>query len=77
MAVDQICTRIMGFDEARIPLIQKARERKHFPLIRFRGADIEVCSNQDRWTGILHGNDPGLGFLPPKGWQGHIERHGL
>jgi glycosyltransferase involved in cell wall biosynthesis len=53
-----------------VSLSFQRRERKHFPLIRFCGADIEVCSNQDRWTGILHGNDPGLGFLPPQGVAG-------
>jgi len=73
VAVDMVCTRIMGFDIEKIPLIWRALEKKDLPLGHYKIEDIKISSNFDRWENIFESNDPGLAFTPSKGWLGHIE----
>ena len=73
VAVDMVCTRLMGFDFRRIPKIRRAAERDWLPLGQFTPADLRIVSNLDRWCHIFHSDDPGLAVTPSAGWQGYIE----
>lgn len=73
VALDMVCARLMGFDWTKIPLIRKAAEREWLPLGRFTLADLTVQSNSERWRALLCSQDPGLAFVAPAGWRGHIE----
>jgi uncharacterized protein (DUF362 family) len=73
VAVDMVCTRLMGFNSHCIPSIRRAKERDWLPLTQSNPEDIQVASNLERWQEILQSEDAGLGFIPSSGWQGHIE----
>lgn len=76
VAVDMLCTRIMGFDIRRIPNIMRAAGRDWLPLGPFGVEDLLISSNLERWKQIFTGNDPGLRYTPSKGWYGHVELNG-
>lgn len=73
VAVDVVCTRVMGFDYRRIPQIRRALERVWLPLGNFVASPIAVKSNVARWEQILQSDDVGLNFTPTRGWRGQIE----
>jgi uncharacterized protein (DUF362 family) len=73
VAVDIVCTRLMGFDYQKIPKVQRAAERDWLPLGHYRPNDLIIESNTLRWREIFRSRDPGLGFTPSVGWRGHIE----
>lgn len=73
MAVDIVCTRMMGFDFRKVPLVLQASKREWLPLGLYTPKDISVLSNVPRWEHILSSTDCGLHFTPSHGWQGHIE----
>ena len=53
VAVDQLCTRIMGFDYKKIPMIRGAMQRECLPLGEFKPDDLMVVSNESRWSKII------------------------
>lgn len=73
VAVDQICTRLIGFDYRKIPQLKRAAERDWLPLGPYKLEDVQVVSNVPRWRNIVRSQDRGLEFTPPRGWRGHIE----
>jgi len=76
VAVDTVCTAIMGFDPSRLPMIARAWESGHMPLVDFSQDKVEVVSNSEQWAGSLEDllRAPHLGFRAHFGWVGHIER---
>ncbi|MBK5291190.1 MAG: DUF362 domain-containing protein [Acidobacteriia bacterium] len=75
VAVDLAMARVMGFRHQAIATLRHALNREHeYPLVNFEACDLQTISNQRRWNG-LHPDRSGahLGFVPNKGWQGHIE----
>jgi len=73
VAVDMLCTRLMGFDFRRIPKIRRAAERPWMPLGQFAPEELRIVSNLARWRDIFQSDDPGLEFTPSAGWRGYIE----
>jgi hypothetical protein len=73
VAVDMVCTRLMGFDFRRIPKLSRAAERTWLPLGQFTPADLQITSNLARWRDIFRFDDLGLHFTPSAGWKSHIE----
>jgi uncharacterized protein (DUF362 family) len=75
VAVDCVCAKIMGFDYKKIPMIYRAYNIKHFPLVDFEYKGIEVISNEERFHGVLSQlNDEDMfTFKPHFGWKKHIE----
>jgi len=73
VAVDMVCARLMGFDYRRIPLLRRAAERDWLPLGRFSPEDLVIASNLPRWRDMFQSDDPGLAFIPSRGWTGQIE----
>jgi hypothetical protein len=69
--VDSVCARLMGFDPDKIPLIHHALESA---WLTGSGKEIEIVSNEPRWTRTLSWDRAGsLSFQPSLGWVGHIE----
>ncbi len=71
VAVDQVCSRIMGFDPSKVPTLKYAAGSGKYPLI---GADetIEIASENCQYLGDVH-RVFNCAFKPSNGWQGHIE----
>jgi uncharacterized protein (DUF362 family) len=75
VAVDAVCARLMGFDYRKLPIIAKAFEPHHFPLIEAGIESIFPVSNNPAWnipllewqsSDVFH-------FQPHFGWKNLIE----
>jgi len=74
VAVDMVCTRLMGFDWDTIPLISRAFAAHPFPLVDFGGHEVATLSNDARLnSNDVKSMDKSLCFEPHFGWKGHIE----
>ena len=75
VAVDTVCTLLMGFDDAKVPLLGGAWKGQGFPLACFPREAVSCTSNYPQWNGSLDGlkSAPHLRFRPHFGWEGHIE----
>lgn len=74
VAVDLTCTRLMGFDWRKIPLLREAIGPHRYRLIDAGPSQIRCLSNRagfDRMLSQLNGQV--LAFVPHFGWRGHIE----
>lgn len=75
LAVDMVCTKLIGFDYRKIPMLYRAFDNVAYPLAKFTPNEIYVLSNEK----VLEGNfteirtKPFLKFDPHFGWKGHIE----
>ena len=76
VAVDTVCTLIMGFDYRRIGIVASAWNIKDYALAPFPSREVRCSSNLPEWNGSLEdiGQAPHLAFRPHFGWKGHIER---
>lgn len=76
VAVDMVCTLLMGFDDSKVPLLAGAWKAIGFPLACFPRDAVSCASNYSRWNGSATdlASAPHLGFKPHFGWQGQIER---
>lgn len=76
VAVDTTCAILMGFDDAKMPVLERAWRAHGLPLTDFTQADVECRSTRDAWHGTLASmrQAPHLAFRPHFGWRGHIER---
>ena len=75
IAVDIVATRLMGFDYRKITKFRKILEDGKFMNSIFQITDpnaIELLTNVVEWNCIMKNIDNSLGFIPPKGWFGHI-----
>jgi hypothetical protein len=79
-AVDWVAARLMGFDPARLKIIDQAFAERHLPIAAFSAAAIELCSNGPLPAigGQAAGKageaiDVGPAFRPHFGWSGAIE----
>lgn len=73
IAVDVVCSHIMGFDPDRIKLLSESH-RAPFALGTADPERIEVVSNRPRWTRWLEPDFDHLAFEPSAGWKGYVER---
>lgn len=75
VAVDCVCSKLMGFDYRKIPMLYKAFSIGNFPLVDFQYEDIESISNDEKFHGPLVELDHKdmFSFRPPFGWEGHVE----
>ncbi len=64
VAIDKICSDIMGFDYMKIPLIREGFKNRTWNLVNFPPNEIE--------QNLKH--LPNFHFHPSKGWYGHIEK---
>lgn len=74
-AVDAAGTYVMGFDCAKVQLVERAFDAHRLSLASGSAADVVVQSNEPAWSGRL-GGLPGaltLRFTPHFAWRGHVE----
>jgi uncharacterized protein (DUF362 family) len=75
VAVDAACARLMGFDQAKLMLIQRAFEQHRYPLTTADPAALRLVSNVGAWDCRVNELSPDslLWFKPHFGWTGHVE----
>lgn len=71
-AIDAALCHYMGFDPAKLPLLARRHQFAGAGWGRFELTGLEVELDGQR-TRLLD-SPINLGFLPPPGWRGHIER---
>ena len=76
VAVDTVCTTLMGFDYRKIPVVAKAWQIQDLPLVEFEPTHLRCVSNVPEWNGTLMDLEQSshFGFEAHFGWQGYIER---
>ncbi len=72
VAVDLVCTALMGFDATTIPTVSRAHETPYF-LGTNRADEIELRANAPRFTTWDALRGAHFAFIPAKGWEGHVE----
>jgi len=75
VAVDLVCSRIMGFDYRRMPMFGHAMNAKTYKLFEGSAGDIEIMSERCKRFEDVYGAF-NCGFVPAKGWKGYIEYAG-
>lgn len=73
VAVDVVCSHVMGFDPERIRLLAQSH-RACRPLGTADPDAILVRSNLERWTRWREPDFAHLAFEPSSGWKGYVER---
>ncbi len=74
VAVDMVCTKIIGFDYQKIPMLSKSFDAKSYILADFKPNDIVVSTNIPAIKGKIFKNTSflNLKFKPHIGWSGHV-----
>ena len=74
-AVDTVCTRLLGFDPDRLPLVRRAWDAHRWPLGRGGEREVRPTSDVPEWNRPLAEwrRDDTLRFAPHFGWVGAIE----
>ncbi|MFQ5701222.1 MAG: DUF362 domain-containing protein [Acidobacteriota bacterium] len=72
-AIDIVCSRLMGFDPHKIPLLANTLGNERPPSVPGLDA-IQVVSSETRWQRPFDlARAESLKFRPPVGWEGAIE----
>jgi uncharacterized protein (DUF362 family) len=75
VAVDLACAHLMGFDYAKMPLIDRSFVAHPLPLISVSPCEITACRSADRSSrNVLMASDAVFWFKPHFGWKGRIEQ---
>jgi uncharacterized protein (DUF362 family) len=75
VACDYVSASIMGVDPDKVPSIHQCFKLDNYKLIDCKPEEIVVGSNYSYYENILRLEwKDSLKFIPPKYWQGHIER---
>jgi uncharacterized protein (DUF362 family) len=74
VAVDLVCSRLMGFNYQQIPLLRQVFFAESLPLAKFEYDDV-LCSSTDASYDcpLVKFNGEDWNFKPHFGWLGHIE----
>ncbi|WP_174591513.1 DUF362 domain-containing protein [Methanocella conradii] len=72
VAVDLVCSSIMGFDYRKMPVFRHVMRSKKYPLFEGAPEDIEIVSDKCSRLEDVYGSY-NCSFLPPDGWAGHVE----
>ncbi len=75
VAVDAVCTRLIGFDYEKLLLIRRAFEDHRYPLTTATHSSIRTSSNLAGWNRPMSewSTDSTFNFRPHFGWVGKIE----
>ena len=73
VAVDCTAATVMGFDWAKLRMLQGCFELQQASFVNFNAGDMEVVSNHAAWQGKLSGMTDVFDFKPHFGWVGAIE----
>lgn len=76
VAVDTVCTALMGFDHRRIRMLEHAWRVERLPLAAFTSDEVLCRSNRPQWEGKIECLEatPAHRFRPHFGWAGYIEK---
>ncbi len=72
VAVDLVCSLLMGFDYRKIPQIQNAVSRKALELFPWSVGDMAIFLWPDEKLKIDDLSKISNRFVPPEGWQGYL-----
>jgi uncharacterized protein (DUF362 family) len=74
LAVDLVCTKLIGFDYRKIPMLYNALNAQSFKFSNFQPDDIMVSTNIPDIEGNIFKKNSRLNlkFQPHFGWRGHI-----
>jgi uncharacterized protein (DUF362 family) len=72
VAVDLVCSRIIGFDYQKIPTFRYALNAKKYVLFNGKISEIKIISDKCNEFGDLY-DILNCNLIPAKGWRGHIE----
>lgn len=72
--VDLVCATIMGFDPKGLPTIRESFAATELPLTPHREGDLDLVSDRQKWSTLEEMARNHLGFVPPDGWAGFIDR---
>jgi uncharacterized protein (DUF362 family) len=73
LAVDLVCTRLMGLDWEKIPLLKNASSLGPLPVTAVDASVVRARSNSKSLDGPVDRLEPLHHFRPHFGWRGHIE----
>ena len=74
LAVDIVAARLIGFDYQKIKMLEQGLKRSWLKLWERDVRQIKIFSNNPDYSSIIdNDHDNFLNFLPPVGWQDHIE----
>jgi uncharacterized protein (DUF362 family) len=74
LAVDAVIATMIGFDYSKIPLIANGFRIDQLPLVNYQADEIVVLAGSSDWASLRVGQSCNrLCFVPPSGWQGHVE----
>jgi uncharacterized protein (DUF362 family) len=78
LAVDLVCTRLMGLDYRSIPTLHEALQTHPYPLKSVSYEQVACCSNVGAYSRPLEEIEgPCFAFRPHFGWVGHVEWDGV
>jgi len=72
VAVDLVCTTLMGFDFTMVPTVSRAHETPYW-LGTNRPGEIDLRANVSRLASFEGIRRAHCAFIPARGWEGHIE----
>jgi uncharacterized protein (DUF362 family) len=75
VAVDCVAATLMGFEWRRMRLLQNSFRMSELNFVAFQPADVQVISNNLRWSGKMEEMEETFSFRPHFGWVGAIERN--
>jgi len=72
VAVDLVCSQIMGFDWTKIPTFRYAMDSKRYKLFEEKPNNIQILANNcNRFEDLI--KKINFHFVPSNGWKKHIE----
>jgi len=74
VAVDCVAATLMGFDWRSLRLLRNSFRMQELTFVAFQPADMQVISNNPKWSGGIEGMTDTFRFRPHFGWIGAIER---
>jgi hypothetical protein len=73
VAVDCVAATFMGFEWAKLRLLQRSFGLRQLDFVPFKPDELIVTSDRPEWNGPLASIEPPFHFRPHFGWVGAIE----
>jgi len=75
LATDMVCTKLIGFDYQKMPMLYRAFDHSSYPFANFSPGEISIVSNKKEIQGNFSElfEESLLRFEPHFGWKGYVE----